>query len=309
VSHANTFTIDDELRSLLPSPTAEELANLEASLRAEGCRDALIVWQEQKILVDGHTRYFLCQQFCLPYRTVAKSFPDRAAVIAWMVKEQLGRRNVTEEQKSYLRGMLYLEAKKHVGGQEGNKNASNDGSESLSDSFSDTASQLAQEHGVSDRTIRNDAAFAQAVDAAVEVAGEDVRPVLLGGKASRQEIRLLSEKEKEEATLKIEEIKSRKQKERRKKPTQKLRVLALPAAETADGDAPPKKRAPRTWPTLMRVNAGTLRELATALSFLRRVPLEGRDPADARDVAARIRAVADALESGVAEINNSQGVG
>ena len=38
------LTLDQEFRALIQPLTAEELAQLEASLLAEGCRDPLVVW-------------------------------------------------------------------------------------------------------------------------------------------------------------------------------------------------------------------------------------------------------------------------
>lgn len=38
------LTIDPEFQALIPRLTAEELAQLEASLQADGCREALVVW-------------------------------------------------------------------------------------------------------------------------------------------------------------------------------------------------------------------------------------------------------------------------
>jgi regulator of sirC expression with transglutaminase-like and TPR domain len=41
---------------------------------------------------------------------------DREAVIEWMIRHQLSRRNQTPEQISYYRGKLYAQMKKAEGG-------------------------------------------------------------------------------------------------------------------------------------------------------------------------------------------------
>ena len=69
------ITIHLDLQSLIPPLTPEELAQLEANLRAEGCRDPLIVWQEEQILLDGHNRLDLCERHGLEYRLQAISLP------------------------------------------------------------------------------------------------------------------------------------------------------------------------------------------------------------------------------------------
>ena len=50
--------IDEEFQKLIPALTPEEYKGLEASILAEGCRDALVVWGD--VLVDGHNRYKIC---------------------------------------------------------------------------------------------------------------------------------------------------------------------------------------------------------------------------------------------------------
>jgi ParB-like chromosome segregation protein Spo0J len=51
------LVIDPEFRSVIPTLTGEERAQLARSLREEGCRDPLVVWPQPvgaPILVDGH---------------------------------------------------------------------------------------------------------------------------------------------------------------------------------------------------------------------------------------------------------------
>ena len=52
-----TITINPDLQTLIPPLTAEEYAQLEANLLADGCHDPLIVWQEEQTLLDGYNRY------------------------------------------------------------------------------------------------------------------------------------------------------------------------------------------------------------------------------------------------------------
>ena len=44
--------IDEEFAELIPALTENEYKGLEASIVADGCRDALVVWGD--VLVDGH---------------------------------------------------------------------------------------------------------------------------------------------------------------------------------------------------------------------------------------------------------------
>lgn len=101
-------------------------------------------------------------------------FPDKWAAIAWMCRNQLGRRNLTEEQKSYLRGKQY-EAEKMTQGtnnqyvQAKSENGQNVHFHSHREIKDGTAGRIGKEYGVNGRTIRRDADFAKGVDAAEQV--------------------------------------------------------------------------------------------------------------------------------------------
>ena len=86
-------TIDKEFKELIPPLTPDEYSGLEASILEEGCRDALVVWNDT--LVDGHNRYEICTKHNIPFTTVNKEFESREDVIIWIIKNQFGRRNIT----------------------------------------------------------------------------------------------------------------------------------------------------------------------------------------------------------------------
>ena len=153
----NSIIIDPEFQNLIPPLSDDERAGLEASIKAEGCRDALVVWSSGNVLLDGHTRYAICQRLGVKYETATRNLPDRAAARLWIIRNQLSRRNLTPEQTSYLRGAEYLALRKPQGG---DHKTSKGKSCTLI-----VADELAASHGVSPRTIKNDAAFTLAVDA------------------------------------------------------------------------------------------------------------------------------------------------
>lgn len=90
--------IDAEFKSLIPKLSDDEYAALGTSLLAEGCRDALVVWRSagSLILVDGHNRHEICTEHNIPFKTLEREFADRNDVIVWMLRNQLGRRNLTD---------------------------------------------------------------------------------------------------------------------------------------------------------------------------------------------------------------------
>ena len=120
------------------------------------------------------------------------------AAKAWMLKHQLGRRNLTPEQMSYLRGKAY-QLQKHVAS---NTQGINQHTEAKSKSCTypqetekqqDTAKKLAAEHKVSRQTIHNDATFATAVDRVTIAVGLDAKHAILARdtKLGRQEVKQL----------------------------------------------------------------------------------------------------------------------
>ncbi len=92
--------IDPEFERLLTPLAEEERKQLEASLQKEGCRDALVVWNN--ILIDGHNRYAICKRLNIKYDLIERYFADRAEAAIWIIKNQMGRRNLTTWQKAQL---------------------------------------------------------------------------------------------------------------------------------------------------------------------------------------------------------------
>lgn len=89
--------IDVEFSTLIPPLTPEEYSGLEQSILTEGCRDAIILWNN--IIIDGHNRYKICKEHNIPFRTETKDFGSREDVILWMFRNQLSRRNLNDFQR------------------------------------------------------------------------------------------------------------------------------------------------------------------------------------------------------------------
>jgi len=96
------LVIDTEFRNTIPPLTLDELVALERSLIVEGCRDALVIWAGQNILLDGHNRHELCQKHNIPFQTVGKQFNSREDALVWIIQNQFGRRNINAYQRSVL---------------------------------------------------------------------------------------------------------------------------------------------------------------------------------------------------------------
>lgn len=93
--------INDVLRSYIEPLTEAEYAALERSILVEGCRDALVLWED--VLVDGHNRYQICQQHGVPFKvTENTSFRNLDDVKLWMIDNNLGRRSISDFQRGVL---------------------------------------------------------------------------------------------------------------------------------------------------------------------------------------------------------------
>jgi len=94
------LTVDPEFRDLIPPLNEEELKLLEESLVADGCESPLIVWNG--VIIDGHNRYMICQKHDIPFSIQEKHFDTREEVMLWMLRNQLGRRNLNNYQRVEL---------------------------------------------------------------------------------------------------------------------------------------------------------------------------------------------------------------
>ena len=98
--------INQAFKSLIPPLSADERAQLEANLISDGCRDALVVWNN--LLLDGHNRYEICSRLQIYFDIVkVENVYSEDDAKLWIVRNQLGRRNITD----FVRAELALIAK------------------------------------------------------------------------------------------------------------------------------------------------------------------------------------------------------
>jgi len=147
-----TIQIDNEIQSLIPPLSLDELRQLRENLITDGCREPLVIWTEQNLLLDGHNRYAICTAEGIEFGTTFKSFGSREHALDWIDANQLGRRNLTPDQMSLLRGRIYNRSKNPKGG---------DMAKYQTDTSS-TRETLSERLGVSPATIARDGAYASA---------------------------------------------------------------------------------------------------------------------------------------------------
>ena len=174
------LTIDPEFASIIPPLREEEQKQLEENILADGVViNPLIVWNG--IIVDGHNRYRILQQHPeLQFTTYEKAFSDRYEAIAWICKNQLGRRNLTLQQFKYLMGHQYKAEKTAYGGDRKNNAPKSSYQNGNLISKEKTCERIAAENGVARNTVIRAEQFANGVDAAEEAVPGIKQEILTG---------------------------------------------------------------------------------------------------------------------------------
>lgn len=156
------LTVDQELKALIPPLRSDEFEQLEENIRQEGCRDPLIIWNNggEYTIIDGHNRHRICTKHKLDFKIEVKEFADKQAVKDWMILHQLGRRNLSPDQASYLRGMLYNSEKRRTApNSKGYNRHTGKGEQGES-----TAERVAKQTNVSASTVKRDAKYAEGLE-------------------------------------------------------------------------------------------------------------------------------------------------
>ena len=149
-----SIMVDAEFKALIPPLSPEEYAQLEENCLRDGIRDPLVVWATNhgtQILVDGHNRMKIAAEHAgMHFDVVEKKFDTRADAEAWIIKNQLGRRNIT----AFVRSELALKLKPLIAAQA--KRRMSDGAKGVQISAQakgKTRDDLAKAAGVSHDTI------------------------------------------------------------------------------------------------------------------------------------------------------------
>lgn len=167
-----SLRVDPEFQSKIPPLTEEEFQQLEENILHDGIvLNPLIVWNG--CIVDGHNRFRIIQSHPeLKYTVFEKEFSDRYAAIAWICCNQLGRRNLTPQQKKYLIGQRY-EAEKLADKFHGNQFTLADKSGRYQNDTDQnperTRERIARENNISESSVSRAGLYAKGIDAAEEV--------------------------------------------------------------------------------------------------------------------------------------------
>ena len=170
------FRIEPEFQNKIPPISEDEFRQLRENILTAGeVYEPLVVWDG--VLVDGHNRWKVIQEIPeVKWRTREMDFADKWSAFEWMYKNQLGRRNLTDEQRTYMIGKMYEARKQSVGGQIRGSAQSGHAIR--------TSEQIAKEIGVGKETVKRSEKFSKGVDALREVSPKAADKVLNGKTAA-----------------------------------------------------------------------------------------------------------------------------
>ena len=205
--------IDPEFRDKIPPLTDAEFEQLKDNILADGeVYEPICVWDGT--IVDGHNRWKIVQEHPeIPFRTKEMHFADKWEAFDWMYKKQLGRRNITDEQRTVLIGKMYEARKKSHGGDR--KSSTQKGNLNEPQRVSD---QIAQELGVTKNTVIRAERFSKGIDKIKEVSPEAAGKILAGNSGiNKAAVMDLVKKNEDEVKACAESVVSGEAKQQKKK--------------------------------------------------------------------------------------------
>lgn len=206
--------IEREFQEKIPPLTEAEFEQLRENILNDGeVYEPIAVWNG--IIVDGHNRWKVIKEHPeIPYKIREMDFTDKWAAFDWMYQKQLGRRNLSDEQKTYLIGKLYESRKKSAGGNGSNQYVKRDEQNAQNGQVAKTdkekhgvSGEIALELNIGRNTVRRAEHFSKGIDRAAEVDPKFKQEILSGEvkttKAEVSEIRNLESDEEVKQAIEV----------------------------------------------------------------------------------------------------------
>ena len=206
--------IDPEFEKVIPPLTKDEYHQLEENILDDGrIMMPIAVWGD--IIVDGHNRYRIAREYGdIPFSTTQLTFANRYEAIAWICKNQLGRRNLSDEQKAYLLGKRYTAEKQIEKERDAKGRFAPSGQNDHPEEKLKTSERIAKEIGKSEKHVRRAEQYAQALDLAESVCPGIKKDILSGFiNTTNKDVIALLKAEKEDLPDMIDELRGIKKKE------------------------------------------------------------------------------------------------
>ena len=205
--------IDPEFEKVIPPLTKDEYHQLEENILDDGrIMMPIAVWGD--VIVDGHNRYRIAREYGdIPFSTTQLTFANRHEAIAWICKNQLGRRNLSDEQKAYLLGKRYSAEKQIEKQRDENGRFAPGGQNDHPEEKLKTSERIAKEIGKSEKHVRRAEQYAQALDLADSVCPGIKKDILSGFiNTTNKDVIALLKADKEDLPDMIDELRGIKKK-------------------------------------------------------------------------------------------------
>ena len=166
----SSLKIDPEFSAQILPLSFEELQQLEQNIIAEGrLLNPIITWNGY--ILDGHTRYRILKKHgFIKFEVEEIQLANKYEALAWICKNQLGRRNLSPEQKRYLIGKQYEAEKKAAKIFRGNQytlaKKSGGSHDDTHHSGKKTCERIAEENGVSRASVLRARHYTKGIDIA-----------------------------------------------------------------------------------------------------------------------------------------------
>lgn len=166
-----SLTINSKYQKLIPPLLPDEYQALEESILNDGCISPIIVWNN--VIIDGHNRYAICKKHNIPFSTIRMNFNSNEEAMVWICRNQLGRRNISEETRKYLIGKRFeteklIGAKNQLGINQYSKkediNSNNSDMSAEKSQQNKTAKRIGEEYNLSHGTVEKYSRFAKYID-------------------------------------------------------------------------------------------------------------------------------------------------
>jgi hypothetical protein len=168
------YKLNDRFVGAIRKLTEPEFNELEGNILEHGILDNPKRWNG--FVLDGHNRIAIAERHGLPFEFTDLDFADEDAALDWIYTNQLGRRSLSDSERTMITGELY-ELRKKV--REANLSLSGNAAvvagktsddevldvigEADNEPAGSTAEAVAQEIGVSPRTVKRAAKVVQAL--------------------------------------------------------------------------------------------------------------------------------------------------
>ena len=91
------MTLMTTFEGVKPKLSTREFANLTEDIHQHGVLTPILVYKGK--IIDGHNRYRICKEYNIPFETKEMNFSSDGEAIVWIIKEQVGKRNLTPFQR------------------------------------------------------------------------------------------------------------------------------------------------------------------------------------------------------------------